>query len=152
MSRNGFRLCALNGVLMILAGLVIAGFPLAFMVGEQFYGQASPMPLGGDHRGWVMAHLEGIFNGMMVVLLAGVTMVRPGMKPGREGWLVPAIILAGWLNVVASILAPILSVRGIVFDENLNNNIVAGLFTLGLIPTFAAFYAVIAHLFKRIED
>lgn len=136
---------------MILAGLVLAGFPLAFLVLRDVYQQPTPMDVGGDYRGWVMAHLEGLLNGLMVIALAGVTLVRSGMKPSRQAWLVPALLLAGWANVIAAILAPMLSVRGMAVNEDLANNVVWGLFTLGMIPTFAAFTGVILHLLKKVD-
>lgn len=152
MSKNGFRICALNGVLMILAGLFLAGFPLAFLVLRDVYGQTPPMDVGGDYRGWVMAHLEGLLNGLMVIALAGVTLIRAEMKPGREAWLVPALLIAGWGNVVASLLAPALSVRGMAMNADLANNIVWGIFTIAMIPTIAAFVGVVLHLTKKIEE
>ncbi len=152
MSANGFRIVALNGVLMILAGMVFAGFPLAFLVMRDVYQQPPPIDVGGDYRGWVMAHLEGLLNGLLVIALGAVTLIRRPMKPGRQGWLVPALLIAGWGNVIASILAPALSVRGMAVDGQLANNVVWGIFTIALIASFAAFYGVISHLIPKISN
>lgn len=149
MSENGLRISVLHGVLMILAGMVLAGFPLTFHIVEQVYGQPMPMPVGGDARGWMMAHLEGLMNGLLVIALALATRIGGELKAGRERWLVPALLIAGWGNVVASILAPILGVRGMAFDNHAANNLVTGLFTVALVASFAAFYGVIAHLARR---
>jgi hypothetical protein len=152
MSRNGFRLAALNGVAMILAGMVLAGFPLAFLVARDVYGQASPIPLDGDYRGWVMAHLEGLLNGLLVIALAGVTLIRKPMKPGRERWFLPALLVMGWGNLLASILAPALGVRGIAANGDLANNLVVLIFTVALLASFAAFAGAIAHLAVPVRD
>lgn len=149
MSENGLRISVLNGVLMILAGMVLAGFPLTFHIAEQVYGQPMPMPVGGDARGWMMAHLEGLLNGLLVIALAFATRIGGALKPGRERWLAPALLIAGWGNVVASILAPPLGVRGMAFDSHAANNLVTGLFTVALVASFAAFYGVIAHLTRK---
>ncbi len=152
MTANGFRLVALNGVLMILAGMVLAGFPLAFLVMRDVYDQPPPMDVGGDYRGWVMAHLEGLLNGLLVIALGAVTRIRQPMKPRRQAWLVPALMIAGWGNVIAAVMAPAFSVRGMAVDASLMNNIVWGIFTLAMIASFAAFYAVIAHLAVKIPE
>ncbi|MDH4385452.1 MAG: hypothetical protein QE280_08400 [Caulobacter sp.] len=152
MSRNGFRLAALNGVAMILAGMVLAGFPLAFLVARDVYGQASPIPLAGDYRGWVMAHLEGLLNGLLVIALAGVTLIRSPMKAGRERWFLPTLLVMGWGNLAASILAPALGVRGIAANGDLANNLVVLIFTIALLASFAAFSGAIAHLARPFRD
>ncbi|MFC6200041.1 hypothetical protein [Ponticaulis profundi] len=146
MTKNGFRICALQGVLMILAGMVLAGFPLAFLVMEDVYGQNAPIAVGGDYRGWIMAHLEGLLNGLLVIALSGVTLIRSPMQHGRQAWLVPSILIAGWGNTFAAILAPALSVRGMAANADIANNIVWGIFTIALIASFTAFYGVISHL------
>ena len=153
MTKNGFRICALHGVLMILAGMVLAGFPLAFLVMEDVYGQTAPIAVGGDYRGWIMAHLEGLLNGLLVIALSGVTLIRSPMKHGRQAWLVPSILIAGWGDTMAAILAPALSVRGMAANADIANNIVWGIFTIALIASFAAFYGVISHLAsKQVND
>jgi hypothetical protein len=146
MSDRGLRIVVLNGVLIILAGMILAGFPLAFVVAKQVYGQAAPLNLGGDHRAWTMAHLEGLLNGLLVLALAGATRIGGGVKPGREAWLVPCLLVMGWGNLVASILAPILGVRGMAFDAHGANNLVTGIFMVALVASFAAFAGVIQHL------
>ena len=152
MSNEGFRITALNGVLMILAGMVLAGFPLAFLVMRDIYGQPPPIDVSGDYRGWVMAHLEGLLNGLLVIALAAVTLIRRPMKPGRQRWLVPALLITGWGNVIASILAPAFGVRGMAMDASLMNNVVWGIFTIALLASFAAFTGVIMHLSVRTSD
>ena len=152
MTLNGFRIVALNVVIMILAGMVLAGFPLAFLVMRDVYNQPPPIDVGGDYRGWVMAHLEGLLNGLLVIALGAVTLIRRPMNPGRQAFLVPAHLIAGWGNVIAAILAPALNVRGMAVDASLANNIVWGIFTVALIASFYAFYAVVAHLIPKIED
>ena len=83
------------------------------------------------------------------IALAFATRIGGELKAGRERWLVPALLVAGWGNVAASILAPILGVRGMAFDSHAANNLVTGLFTVALVASFAAFYGVIAHLARR---
>ncbi|WP_304178098.1 hypothetical protein [Phenylobacterium aquaticum] len=146
MSDRSLRIIVLNGVLIILAGMILAGFPLAFVVAKQVYGQASPLAIAGDHRAWTMAHLEGLLNGLLVMALAGATRLGAGMAPGREAWLAPCLLVMGWGNLAASILAPILGVRGMAFDAHPANNLVTGIFMAALVASFAAFWGVIRHL------
>lgn len=146
MSDRGLRIVVLNGVLIILAGMILAGFPLAFVIAKQVYGQAAPLNLGGDHRAWTMAHLEGLLNGLLIIGLAGSTRLGAGVKPAREAWLAPCLLVMGWGNLIASIMAPILGVRGMAFDAHPANNLVTGIFMVALVASFAAFAGVIQNL------
>lgn len=146
MSEDKLRLVVLNGVLIVLAGMVLAGFPLAFVIARDIYHQAPPFAVAGDHRGWTMAHLEGLLNGLLVIAMALATRIGGPMKPGRETWLAPCLLIMGWGNLIGGVLAPALGVRGMAFDGNAANNLVTGVFTLAMLPSFAAFYGVIAHL------
>ena len=145
MSNTGFRLVVLNALAVILLGMFLGGFPLVFVVVREAYHQAPPITLGGDYRGWMMAHLEGLLNGMLMILVAGATRIAP-MAPGRERLMVPALLVAGWGNAGASVLAPLLGVRGMVFDASPANNLVAGLFTLALVASIMALTGAVRHL------
>ena len=130
---------------MILLGMFLAGMPLVFVVTQQAYNQSPPLHLGGDYRGWMMAHLEGLLNGLMVIAVAAITRFR-SMSPGRERVLVVSLAIGGWGNTLASILAPIMGVRGMIFDGSASNNLVAAMFTLALVGTVLALLTVVLHL------
>ena len=59
-----------HGALIFLVGL-IAGFPFAFQILGRI--ELWPIPgfldiqIPGDYRGWRMAHLEGILNGILLM-------------------------------------------------------------------------------------
>ena len=145
MSNNGFRLVALNGLAMILLGMFLAGMPLVFVVTQDAYHQPAPINVGGDYRGWMMAHLEGLLNGMMIIVLAAVTRFRT-MAAGRERTLIAALAVGGWGNTITAILAPMFGVRGMIFDGSMANNLVAGMFTFALLGTVTALVLAILHL------
>ncbi len=148
MSDNGFRIIGLNALGMLLVGMFLGGMPLVWVVAQSVYHQAAPIQTGGDYRGWMMAHLEGLLNGLMVVAVAVAVRVRP-MTAGREGLFVPALLVGGWGNTIASILAPVLGVRGMVFDASAPNNLITGLFTLALVGGVTALIVAIRHLWGR---
>lgn len=148
MSDNGLRFTALNGLLMILFGMFLAGFPLIWVVVATAYPGLPAPHAPGDYRAWNMAHLEGLLNGMLVLLIALVTRLRP-MSQTRETVLIAGLSVGGWGNTVAAFIAPLLGVRGMVFDGHGANNLVTGVFTIALIGTLAAFGVTILHLSRR---
>lgn len=151
MSNKGFRIVALNALFVILLGMFAAGIPLLLVVTETAYRQAPLFHPGGDYRGWMMAHLEGLLNGFFMVAIAGVTRLRP-LAPTRDRLLVGSLLASGWGNALAAILAPIFAVRGMVFDANRANDLVAGMFTVALIGAVMAMAITIQHLARPISD
>jgi len=148
MSDNGFRIVALNALLVVLLGMFVGGIPLVLVVMREAYHQAPTIYLAGDYRGWMMAHLEGLLNGLLMIAIAGATRLRI-MGSGKERLLVASLLVAGWGNAVAAILAPLLGVRGMIFDSDFGNDFVAALFTAALIGSVAAMGIAIGHLVSR---
>jgi len=148
MSDSGFRLIGLNGLLIILLGMFAGGIPLTILVTHDVYGQMAGVHVGGDYRAWMMAHLEGLLNGLLIIAIAAVTRVRP-MASGRERLLMPSLLVAAWGNAAASVAAPVLGVRGMTFDAGLANNLVALTFTVALIASVIAMAIAIVHLAGR---
>ncbi len=145
MSDRGLRVLGLNALCMILAGMFLGGVPLIMVVVQAAYHQAPMFNPGADYRGWMMAHLEGLFNGLLVIGVGAICRIGT-MPPAREKILVPALLIGGWGNTVAAILAPVFGVRGMVFDGSVANNVVAGLFTVALLASVVALASAIRHL------
>ena len=136
-------------MIVITIGLFFGGVPLVWVVVREVYHQPAPISLGGDYRGWVMAHLEGLLNGLLTIGLAAATRIRP-MTVSSERILLWSLLIAAWGNTIASILAPLFGVRGMTFDASGANDLVAGIFTLALIATVAALFVTIRHLSRRL--
>lgn len=146
MSNNGFRIVALNAVLVVLVGMFAGGLPLVLVVAHDVYHQgAAP---SGDYRGWLMAHLEGLLNGLLMIALAGVTRLKP-LSAAAEAWLVPALLIAGWGNALAAVAAPLLNVRGMILTADPANDAVALGFTAALAGSIIALAIVLNHLWRR---
>ena len=75
MSERLQALLVAHGALIFLAGM-IAGFPFAFHILGRV--ELWPIPgsldlqIPGDYRGWRMAHLEGILNGLLLIGVGAV--------------------------------------------------------------------------------
>ena len=87
MSERIQALMVAHGALVFLAGMV-AGFPFAFHILGQI--ELWPIPgsldvqIPGDYRGWRMAHLEGILNGLLLIGVAAVgTRLRSSERAAR---------------------------------------------------------------------
>lgn len=124
------RRCArllLHGVIVVLLGL-LAGFPWAMVLAED---------LQGEVRAWRMAHLEGILNGllMMAAAAAGPVLV---LSKRQARWLVQSFLLAGYGNVVASLVAAGFAVRGLAPAGPAANLVVYTLFMVAVLAVLIA--------------
>ena len=115
-----------HGAIVVLLGL-IAGFPYAMVrVGS----------LGGEPRAWSMAHLEGLLNGMLVLIVAGVAR-RLSLSVREQTILFWSLIAMAYGNFVASVLAATFGVRGLEAAGPVSNLVVYALFLVALVGAFA---------------
>ena len=111
-----------NGAIVILLGL-LAGFPYALVVTGQ---------MAGEERAWRMAHMEGLLNGMLALVAAGVWDALV-LSPRQRSWLALTLIFAGYGNVIASIIGAFFGVRGLVLALPFANVVVYTLFVLAVV-------------------
>jgi hypothetical protein len=117
-----------HGALVFLAGL-LAGVPYGLLL----LGWALP----GDDRGWRMAHLEGVLNGLLLLAVAAAGgQLRLGERAQRA--VVWGLLATGWGNVVASVVAPLFEVRGLQAGGSLANTLVWALFMLAVASVLVA--------------
>ncbi|MCE9649751.1 MAG: hypothetical protein K8R18_09025 [Parvibaculum sp.] len=127
-----------NGALVLLAGYAL-GFPFAGAVTAELTG--APASLPGDVRGWHMAHLEGVLNGMLMIAAAAAA-GQLAMSDRLQKVIFWGLVVAGWTNVVASTLSPLTGGRGTGItglDWNSFNFVV---FVAGIIGAVAAAVAL----------
>lgn len=115
-----------NGAIVILLGL-LAGFPYALVVTGQ---------MAGEERAWRMAHMEGLLNGMLALLAAGVWDAIV-LSAGQRRWLALSLIVAAYGNVIASILGASFGVRGLALGGPLVNSVVYLLFVIAIVGVLA---------------
>lgn len=133
-----------NGALVLLAGYA-AGFPYGSMVTAEISGIASGIP--GDIRGWHMAHLEGVLNGMLMIAAAAAA-GQIAMSDRLQKVIFWGLVIAGWTNVVASTLSPLTGGRGTGatgLDWNTFNFVV---FLVGIAGAVAAAIALLMAGFR----
>jgi len=113
---------ALHGVAVIVLGL-LAGFPYTFVVTGA---------MAGDERAWKMAHEEGIQNGLLILAIAGVggRLVLDRRRSSLCAW---SLILAGYGNVIASVVGAATGNRGLAFLPPVANLVVYLLFVLAVV-------------------
>lgn len=133
-----------NGALVFLLGM-IAGFPFAFLlIGKialwPFPGSIEwTMP--GDVRGWRMAHLEGVLNGLTLI---GVAAIAPRL-PLRERaarvltWL---LVVMAWGNQIASMIGPVFGGRGLEFGGGIANGAMYLLFVAAIVGVLVGMWIV----------
>jgi len=129
-----------HGALVFIVGL-LAGFPFAFLL----LGKITlwPIPgsidvmMPGDVRGWRMAHLEGILNGLTLFGVAAVA-TRLRLTPRAQRTIAWSLIVTAWGNMVASIVGPISSRRGLAFGDGPANNLMYLLFVAAIVAVLIA--------------
>lgn len=128
----------MHGALVFLVGM-LAGFPFAFAI----LGKIALWPFAidwtvpGDVRGWRMAHLEGVLNGLLLIGVAAVGgLLR--LEDRQHGHLVAALLITAWGNMIASTIAPIFGVRGLELGGGIANSVVFLLFTAAIVTVFWA--------------
>jgi len=114
-----------HGAIVFLLGL-LAGFPHAFVITGQ---------MAGSERAWRMAHLEGVLNGLLLLVVA-VIADRLVLGRRRGAILAWSLVIAGYGNVAASILAATWNVRGLGPAGPVTNVIVYILFMVAVVGVF----------------
>ena len=140
-----------NGAVVFMLGLA-AGFPFAFELLQKI--ELWPFPFSlpfdppGDVRGWHMAHLEGIMNGLALFAAAGIA---PLVKysPRGAGAAFWGYLIAAWGNTVASIIGPLTETRGLAFG-GFWNSIVYLLFVIAIVAIFVALIATLRAALRAV--
>lgn len=128
-----------HGALVFLVGM-LAGFPYAFVLIQKV--ALWPLPSvdwtpPGDVRGWRMAHLEGILNGLtLIAVAAAAPRLRLGPRP--QAWVAWGLIATAWGNILASVIGPLFGARGLEFGDGLANGIMYVLFVGAIVAVMIA--------------
>jgi hypothetical protein len=122
-----------HGAVVVMLGL-LAGFPHAFVLTGQ---------IAGEERAWRMAHLEGLLNGMLVLLAAAVSGWLV-LSPRQHAWLAGSLVAAAYGNVIASVLGATFGVRGLALAPPLANVIMNLLFWVAIAGILAGVGLLIA--------
>jgi hypothetical protein len=124
---------AFHGAVVVMLGL-LAGFPHAFVVTGQ---------LAGEERAWRMAHLEGLLNGMLVMVAAAVAGALV-LTARQQRWLAWSLVVAAYGNVVASVLGASFGVRGLALAGPPANAVMNLLFWIAIVGVLAGVALLIA--------
>jgi len=117
MTERHKSLLVLNGI-----GLLISAAVSGWLHFFQLLGEIDLWPVihhveghvPGEARAWVMAHLEGITNGLLVIAIA---LVSPylALTPRQFRWLVYSAVVFGWLFTLPAIANAWFGTRGLAF-------------------------------------
>ncbi len=142
-----------NGAIVFLIGLA-AGIPFAIEIVQKF--ELWPLPVSveldppGDVRGWRMAHLEGIMNGLVLFAVAGVVPVLR-YSPRSAAVAYWGLLITAWGNTIASIIGPMTDTRGLTFG-GFWNSIVYLLFVVAIVGIVAAIIATLVAALRFARD
>jgi hypothetical protein len=131
-----------NGALVFGLGM-LAGFPFAMvLLGEgTLRTEPAAWTVPGDVRGWRMAHLEGILNGLTLIAVAAVgDRLRLGIR--GQNLLAWALLLTAWGNTIASVIGPLFGGRGLTFGGGIANRVMFLLFMAAIVTVLIATWLV----------
>jgi len=147
MPRRLQRLLVGHGALVFLVGLV-AGFPFAMLEihAATVDATSGPPPVPGDVRGWRMAHLEGVLNGL--TCFAGAA-VGPYLHLSARAYriLFWSLVVTAWGNTIASLMGPLFGGRGLVFGGSIANSIMYLLFLVAVVTVALAMGLIVRGAF-----
>lgn len=131
MTQRQQSLLILNGV-----GLLISSAFSGWLHFFQLLGEIDLWPVinhvqavvPGEPRAWVMAHLEGITNGLLLIVIALLS-ERLLLTDRQFGWLTYTALTFGWLFTLPAIANAWFGTRGLAFGggpfgDSLANNII----------------------------
>lgn len=105
----------MHGAAVAVIGLV-SGFGLVFAILDAW--QVWPVtlstttPVPGSEHGWRVAHVAGVLNGMLMILV-GLALVPSAPGPAAQRWIVGGLVWTGWGNTVFFHLANVSSNRAL---------------------------------------
>ena len=153
MTERDRRTLVAHGAAVFLLGMA-AGFPFAFEILGRF--ELWPLPfrvefeMPGDVRGWRMAHLEGILNGLLLIAVAAVGHLLT-LGPRGAAWVTRGLLVCAWGNITASWIGPLTETRGLHFGGFGWNGLVYLLFVAAIVGVLGAMVAVFVGARARRE-
>lgn len=92
----------MNGGIIAIIGL-LSGFGLVFVILDSItvWPISLPMqsPFPGSERGWRVAHVAGVMNGLMMII-AGLALVHVEAQKRAQQWIVWGMVYTGWGNTI----------------------------------------------------
>ncbi len=118
----------LHGAVVVVLGLLV-GFRYASAITEGWGAEAE--------RAWRTAHLEGVLNGMLVIML-GAAAPHLRLSPLQERVFCLGALATGYGNVLAATIGALGGARGLAPGGPLANWLVFGGFTVAVVGVLAA--------------
>lgn len=144
------RLMIAHGALVFLVGMVV-GFPFGFAILAETAPNTSGWQPPGDVRGWRMAHLEGVLNGLTLIAVAAVgDKLRLSARLGAVvAW---GLIITSWGNMSASVIGPIFGGRGLEFGGDASNSLMFVLFMVAVVTVIVSMAVIVKGSLARPVD
>lgn len=131
MSERYKALLVLNGI-----GLLISSALSGWLHFFQLLGEIDLWPVlnhiegevPGEPRAWIMAHLEGITNGLLLMAIAVISPYL-ALSNRQQAWLATCGVIFGWLFTLPAIANAWFGTRGLAFGggpfgDSLANNLI----------------------------
>jgi hypothetical protein len=130
MSERERQILIVNGAALLLGSIAVGWVFFFFLLKAAVLWPipgSIPLDIPGDERGWRMAHMEGLTQGLLLIAIGAVG-GRLRLSPRQSRVLLWSSLVTGWLFFLPSAFGPMAGVRGLAFgggpfggDVGLNN-------------------------------
>ena len=104
-----------QGAIIAVIGL-LSGFGMVFAILDAIHVWPVTSPFDGDipgsERGWRVAHVAGVMNGMLMILI-GLALTSTVPTRRTQAWIVWGMVYTGWGNTIFFHCANLSSNRGL---------------------------------------
>lgn len=106
-----------NGIGLVIGAIVVGWVFFFFLLREVVLWPipgSLPVAIPGDERGWRMAHMEGLTNGLLLIAIGAIGgRLRLGPRAARVlQW---SALITGWLFFLPAAFGPLVGARGLAF-------------------------------------
>ncbi len=117
MNERQRQVLIVNGVGLLIGSLLVGWVFFFFLLHEVVLWPipgSMPVDLPGDERGWRMAHMEGLTQGLLLIAVGAIG-GRLRLGPRGATWLMWSSLVTGWLFFLPAAFGPVAGVRGLAF-------------------------------------
>lgn len=117
MNERQRQVLIVNGIGLLIGAIAVGWVFFFFLLKEVVLWPipgSLPVAIPGDERGWRMAHMEGLTNGLMLLGIAAIGgRLRLSVRHAR--WLVWSSLVTAWLFFLPAAFGPMVGARGLAF-------------------------------------
>ena len=117
MNERQRQVLIVNGIGLVIGAILVGWVFFFFLLREIVLWPipgSMPIDIPGDERGWRMAHMEGLTNGLLLIAIGAIG-GRLRLGPRAASVLQWSALITGWLFFLPAAFGPLVGARGLAF-------------------------------------